>query len=133
MRQVVECVEWTIGFSRVPSVDGLQYLPCLGMLEHELAQPVVVLCEDQCDSGRRREGEVAVRIKAGGNPEGVGRQGPFVAVLARDPKACFRVRRHVEAAVAEQVERPVAAAIVGGQLPGKVEHGRFEQEREVGA
>ena len=76
------------------------------MLEHELPQQVVVLRAGLCKADIAKA-EVAIRIQASRDAQGVRRQLTLEAILTNDVKQCLDAWRKKEAAVAKLVEGPI--------------------------
>ena len=76
------------------------------MLKHELSQQVIVLSAGLCKAAIAKA-EVAVRVQANRDAQGVWRQLALEAILTNDFKQGLDAWRKKEAAVAKLVEGPI--------------------------
>lgn len=76
------------------------------MLKHELPQQVILLCAGFGQSAIAKA-EVAIRIQASRDAQGVRRQLTLEAILTNDVKQGLDAWRKKEAAVAKLVEGPI--------------------------
>lgn len=64
-------------------------------------------------------------------PQCISREFALVAILGADGEASLPGWRHVETAVAQRVEMPVAAAVVLGKKPGELIDGGLQLQRKA--
>ena len=88
------------------SVGGPQNCFCLRVLKDIFTQQVILLCAGFSQSGIPKA-EVAVRIQANRDAQGVWRQLALEAILTNDVKQGLDAWRKKEAAVAKLVEGPI--------------------------
>lgn len=93
------------------SVDSPQDRADLGVVQHVIPKPVVVLRASLSKLALVKR-QMPIGVQAGGNPQRVSRKIALVAVLATNGKHGVGLWRHVEAPVAQGIEVPVAAAVV---------------------
>lgn len=115
-----------------PSVNGRQNAPHFRVPKHEVPQPVVVLGA-RLSKRTLTKRQVAVCVKAGRNAQGVRRQCALKAVFAGDLKDGVRLGCHVEAAIGQRIELPVAAVVLRCQPASHVKHGRLKAHRKIHA
>ena len=118
--------------SAVISVGRPQDGPDLGVLGHECPQPVIVtrILPGYAAVGER---QVAVSVQTGRDPQGVGRQVAFELVLADHVEDAILGGCHVEPAVAQRPELPVATRVVLGHPLRDAVDDRLQLQREMNA
>ena len=92
------------------------------MLEHELPQQVILLCAGFGQSTIAKA-EVAIRIQASRDAQGVRRQLTLEAILTNDVKQGLDAWRKKETAVPELMKLPVAACVLRCKSLGHGEDG----------
>jgi hypothetical protein len=99
------------------SVDGGKYGVHIVMDQCKGAKQVVMSRACLCKPALS-EGEVAVGIQADNDAKGIGRYRSSISILRAYVVDSLRYRGHVEAVVAQNIERPVTSVVVAGQSFG---------------